>query len=138
LILGCGATVLPSANNKPDSGASRLYRILLSETAYLIWKLRCERRIEHDDQKAFTENELRKRWSSMLQRRHDMDCAMTNDRFGRKALDNTAATNTWERITRGRADRADKWLMDSGVLVGSRPPDCPPPRVGVGSQVGDP
>ncbi|EKM48638.1 uncharacterized protein PHACADRAFT_108560, partial [Phanerochaete carnosa HHB-10118-sp] len=42
LILGCGATVLPSANNKPDSGASRLYCILLSETAYLIWKLCCK------------------------------------------------------------------------------------------------
>jgi hypothetical protein len=43
-ILGCG---LPNftKDNKPLTGKNRLYKILVSESAFLIWKLRCERTI---------------------------------------------------------------------------------------------
>jgi len=48
-ILGCGLANF-TYNNRPDTGKNRLYGILVSEMAYLIiWKLRNERRIKHED-----------------------------------------------------------------------------------------
>ena len=40
-ILGCGLAKF-ERNGRPDTGKNRLYRILVSETAFLIWKLRNE------------------------------------------------------------------------------------------------
>lgn len=48
-ILACGTTNLKGTNGKPKPGESRLYRILISESAYLIWKLRNERVINEKD-----------------------------------------------------------------------------------------
>ncbi|KAJ3817970.1 ribonuclease H-like domain-containing protein, partial [Lentinula raphanica] len=42
-ILGCGLADIRNEKGERLSGKSRLWRILVSETAYLIWKLRCER-----------------------------------------------------------------------------------------------
>ncbi|KAG2147797.1 uncharacterized protein EDB93DRAFT_1085318 [Suillus bovinus] len=53
-VLGCGNINLPPLtrqNNPPDNqpannsqkGASRLLKILISESAYLIWTMRCDR-----------------------------------------------------------------------------------------------
>jgi len=47
-ILGCGLANF-TTRGKPDTGKNRLYRIIVSETAYLIWKLRNERHIRDDD-----------------------------------------------------------------------------------------
>ena len=46
--MGCGLAKF-TKNGKPDKGKNRLYRIIVSETAYLIWKLRNERRIRDGD-----------------------------------------------------------------------------------------
>ena len=43
-VLGCRLAAF-STGGKPDRGKNRLYRILMLEAAYLIWKLRNERRI---------------------------------------------------------------------------------------------
>ena len=45
--LGCPLATF-TTRGKPDKGKGRLYRILCSETAYLIWKLRNERRIRDE------------------------------------------------------------------------------------------
>ncbi|EJD32733.1 hypothetical protein AURDEDRAFT_77501 [Auricularia subglabra TFB-10046 SS5] len=50
LILGCGqVTIRDPQTHRKLAGATRLYRMLLSESAYLIWKIRCVRRIDHSD-----------------------------------------------------------------------------------------
>jgi hypothetical protein len=46
-VLGCGLAAFKSGD-KQDKGKGRLYRILVSETAYLIWKLRNERTIQDE------------------------------------------------------------------------------------------
>ncbi|KAJ7722244.1 hypothetical protein B0H14DRAFT_2411478, partial [Mycena olivaceomarginata] len=55
--LACGFADVDDAKGKRDRGANRLYRIMISETAHLIWKLRCIRVIERgsDPTKYFTE-----------------------------------------------------------------------------------
>ena len=47
-ILGCGLAAF-RRDNQPDQGKNRLYRILVSETAFLVWKMRNERRIAKED-----------------------------------------------------------------------------------------
>ena len=44
-ILGGGLAYFKKDNGRPDTAKNRLYRILVTETAHLIWVLRCERRI---------------------------------------------------------------------------------------------
>ncbi|KAJ4463450.1 hypothetical protein C8R41DRAFT_898810 [Lentinula lateritia] len=61
IILGCGLANFKNDDNKPLSGDSRLYRILISESTYLIWKLRCER------------NEIIRRWRKTLENRIQLD-----------------------------------------------------------------
>ncbi|EKM49504.1 uncharacterized protein PHACADRAFT_55287, partial [Phanerochaete carnosa HHB-10118-sp] len=97
-ILECGAISLRSTTGATDTAASRLYRILLSKFAYLIWKLCCERHIKHTNLKVSFETELCNRWSSTIQCRYDLDWAMTNDCFGKKTLDGKVAAQTWNSI----------------------------------------
>jgi hypothetical protein len=49
LIIRSTQVSFPSPKNlsKPDMGATRLFKILIAETAYLIWLLRNERVIQH-------------------------------------------------------------------------------------------
>ena len=48
-ILGCGLAEFKDDEGRAHPGAARLFRILISESAFLIWSLRCERRIEKQD-----------------------------------------------------------------------------------------
>ncbi|KAH9988298.1 hypothetical protein BJV77DRAFT_1022364 [Russula vinacea] len=67
-ILGCGSIALINPPNldeegnqerRSNSGAVRLLQILLTESAHLIWVLRCERVIQ---QKNHNANEITTRW----------------------------------------------------------------------------
>lgn len=54
ILLGCGNITLTTTDHPANKGPSRLLRILLSESAHLIWVLHCERTIqgtEHSVQK---------------------------------------------------------------------------------------
>ena len=71
-ILGCGLATFESGG-KPDKGKGRLYHILVSETAYLIWKLRNERRIRDDEGPPQSANEVQNRWTSTINKRLTLD-----------------------------------------------------------------
>ena len=47
-IVGCGLAMYTKENGKPDTELNRLFGITMPESAYLIWKLRCERRIARE------------------------------------------------------------------------------------------
>jgi len=40
-IIGCSLIEVKSQDGEHQTGAERLYRIIMSEAAYLIWKIRC-------------------------------------------------------------------------------------------------
>jgi len=77
-ILGCGCINLQPENNaeNPEAnqrnrrvthwGVSRLLQILLSESAYLIWVLRCERVIQGN---RHTEDGIKRRWLRAINER---------------------------------------------------------------------
>jgi hypothetical protein len=129
LILGCRQVTFPKneediqANGEDYSaGASRLFRIIVSESAHLIWLLRNERVIQHNNQRQPHPSEIRNRWMSAINARLQIDRRMT-DRFKykRKALDEETVRGTWRRILREEDGLPANWVTDTsvpGVLVG--------------------
>lgn len=116
-ILGVGLIAPPNTNG----GEQRLLKILISETAWLVWKLRCERVIGHEDDQGWehTQNEVRNRWLHSINSRLTIDRVTTTEaRFGRRATPKVLIKATWKKIT-NMADAPDAmWYKSHGVLVG--------------------
>lgn len=81
-IMGCGLAKFMT-NGKPDKGKNRLYRIIVSKTAYLIWKLRNERRIRDGDDtnnkapNSEVRNIIYNRWTHAINKTLTVDRALT-------------------------------------------------------------
>ena len=119
-ILGCGLANFRH-NNKPDRGKNRLYRILMSETAFLIWKMRNERRIRDNDttEQEATDSEIRNRWRKAINKRLTIDRVLTNNsRFGKRALEKKLVRSTWKRCLNREEELPEDWTSVKGVLVG--------------------
>lgn len=121
LILGCGTISLPrrpnenDTNNKTMTGASRLLRILISESAYLIWTMRCERTIRDT---SHTEEVTRKRWINAIDRRLQLDRAIAN-KMKRNTKAATNVKNTWSEIINiNTQPPQEDWVTNLEVLVG--------------------
>ncbi|KAL6300501.1 ribonuclease H-like domain-containing protein, partial [Sparassis latifolia] len=110
-IMGCGA-IRFSAQNARHPGADRLYRILISEASYLIWKLRCERAFGRDDLPAsgHTNKEIYTRWYKAISSRLTLDRTMTRKRFGKRALPPALVRNTWTGCLADEKGLPDNWL----------------------------
>jgi len=110
-----------SAAQRRDFGAQRRQRILISEAAFLIWRLRCERVIQHenDPAKFATDQEIVRRWRATIQRRIRLDLQFTNRRrFGPRTLSLASMRATWEPILHPGSDPPpDNWWGGTGFLV---------------------
>ncbi|KAJ6564352.1 hypothetical protein B0H19DRAFT_1285751 [Mycena capillaripes] len=87
-IMACGVTKKGTKPGTTDKATSRLYRILVSESAHLIWRLRNERRLQGKD--TASEREIYQRWKNALNIRLALDCHMTDKKRYKKS--NTKAT----------------------------------------------
>ena len=111
-----------------DPGKNRLYRIIVSETAYLIWKMRNERRIKDEDSPNDTnaDAETRNRWTHAMNKRLTIDRALTDTtKFGKRALNSKTVKNTWKNCLKDEEELPAEWYRLKGVLVGissTRPP----------------
>ncbi|KZV98234.1 hypothetical protein EXIGLDRAFT_809315, partial [Exidia glandulosa HHB12029] len=104
----------------PD-GTTRAARIVISESAFLIWKIRCERCIEHegDPDKAPSAEEITGRWYQAINARIANDRYLTNKRrYKNKALDKDLVLDTWERLLELPENVPEDWIRHPGVLVG--------------------
>ena len=122
-ILGCALASFRDQRGKLMNGNSRLYRIVVSESVYLIWKLRCEWRIERGEDQArlHAESEIVARWLHMINGRLRLDCLMASTRrYGRKAVNRDMVERTWRNVLHDERGLPDDWVLDSGVLVGMR------------------
>ncbi|KAJ7670106.1 ribonuclease H-like protein [Mycena polygramma] len=123
LIMGCGLTRFKDSKGKNFPGANRLFKIIVSESAYLIWKLRCERVIQH---KSHTESEIHNRWVTCLNNRLKIDRLLTDrSRYGDRALNFKTVLDTWDGVLMDNKNLPENWIWQSGVLVGIgkfRPP----------------
>jgi len=128
---GCGTIHLPSPERHPDDqrppthsptsspkGMKRLLQILISESAHLIWVLRCERAIQN---KSHSCSEIESRWL------HKLNARLTEDRIiaTRIRRDKThlaLVASTWEPILSRDSNLPilSNLILNCEVLVGTR------------------
>ncbi|EJD53445.1 hypothetical protein AURDEDRAFT_54731, partial [Auricularia subglabra TFB-10046 SS5] len=126
-VLGCALVEFRNEKGQLQRGAARLFRILVSEAAFLIWKLRNERRIQNqdDDRQWPIDQEIIGRWRASIERRLWIDAHWTNTRkYKRKALDWRLMKSTWEKVLhRPHGEAAPKdWWAGPEFLVSIWPP----------------
>ncbi|KAJ7062438.1 hypothetical protein B0H15DRAFT_807887 [Mycena belliarum] len=118
-ILSCGMTEMePEIKSKP-SGLNRLYRILVSESVYLIWLLRNESVITNEGA-APSANEVHNRWVFALNDRLEVDksLACSKAKSDRSRTAPALVRSTWQRTLLNENKLPPDWLSSSGVLVG--------------------
>ncbi|KAJ7831750.1 hypothetical protein B0H13DRAFT_1654551 [Mycena leptocephala] len=123
-IFACGLAHFKTATGKRDKGADRLFRILISETAHLIWKLRCTRVIERgsDPTRYFSEKEIHNRWLSCINQRLRIDLLLTDrHKYGNRASDFKLVLSTWKHVLMDAENLQDTQILQSRVLVGIDP-----------------
>ncbi|KAF9014756.1 ribonuclease H-like protein [Hymenopellis radicata] len=125
LILGAPLIRIKSSSCKPLPGSSRLLRIVLSESAHLIWSLRCERVVVHQNSpgKWWSPAHIENLWRQRINERIKIDCLMTSrSRFGRSTLSVRMVTNTWSGTLRDEGALPAQWVWQPEFLVGIRTP----------------
>ena len=95
--------------------------IIISEAIYLIWKLRCEWRIQRnsDPNALHFAKEITNRWIHTINLRLPFDCLLTNKiHYGPKTLDVAVVHRTWTSTLHDEPHLPDNWHQNTGVLVG--------------------
>lgn len=134
LILGTTTITLKDGRGKVSEGRSRLFQMILSESAYLIWLLRCEWRIgrEADPFQLHHKAEVEARWRKIMTKRLRMDWALTNVKaLGKKALRKSEVNRTWYMVqdcSNGSGYTLLRAAGGTGGLVGSAVQRRPPGR----------
>jgi hypothetical protein len=121
--IGCGLITFRDKKGRKMPKLDRFYRILRSEADYLMWAIRCKRRIEHGDdpEKQITEQEAQNRLVVVLNKRLHVDIALTNKyKLGNKALPQETVLGTWKGALLNENTLPTNWLKVDGVLVGIR------------------
>ncbi|KAG1789812.1 uncharacterized protein HD556DRAFT_1433543 [Suillus plorans] len=111
-------------SGKKMTGKSRLFNILVLESAHLIWKLRCERTIKYKGikEKFHSETEIYNKWLHVINTRLKFDRLLTDSkRYGKKALKVETVLKTWSGLLLHEDNLPDNWVHNTGVLVGMAP-----------------
>ena len=92
----------------------------MSETAYLIWKIRNKCHIRNNDnQTADQKNKMINRWKNTINKRITIDRFLTNrSRFKERALDTKLIKATWKNCLNNEESLPTNWCKMTGVLVG--------------------
>ncbi|KAJ7674068.1 hypothetical protein DFH06DRAFT_978880, partial [Mycena polygramma] len=120
-ILGCGLAEFKDRKGTIDKGAGRLFKILISESAYLTWLLRCERVInrKNDPARYHTEVEIHNRWLHCINNRLKLDQLLADATiYGNRATKVECVLKTWDGVLMDNQNLPVNWIGQSGVLVG--------------------
>lgn len=117
LVIGCGTVKFEREDDKEDAGLSRLYRILVAESTHLIWRLRCDRRIEHADEPDFRHapNFITTEFERVIRARFDTDTELLNKkRYHRRTLMKHVVEATWRGIFPLPEPPTPDWMKPPG------------------------
>ncbi|PBK84287.1 hypothetical protein ARMGADRAFT_1048260 [Armillaria gallica] len=117
LILACTSPTFKSQNGHREYRKERFFKIVVSSSVQTIWNTWCERVIQQDNI-PFTPEEIRNRWMKKINRRLELDCLMTKERFGKKALRKDLVIQTWAGSILNEHQLPQDWTEVGGVLVG--------------------
>ncbi|KAH9853567.1 hypothetical protein C2E23DRAFT_728129 [Lenzites betulinus] len=97
LALGAPSLSIKDGDGNVDHGKTRLVRIVVPETMYLIWRLRCERVIGWCDTptKVHSAAHIRRLWSTVMNERLRLDMERTKKKWGRRAIPEKKVLDTW-------------------------------------------
>ncbi|KAK0465919.1 uncharacterized protein EV420DRAFT_1261828 [Desarmillaria tabescens] len=115
------STELIIAVKDETAGKNRLYHILISESAALIWRLRCEWRIskQDDETKWHSKVEIHNRWVSCINQRLSLDCQIVKtQKNGKHNLNPKIVLHTWSGCLENEEKLPDNWIRQPRVLVG--------------------
>ncbi len=112
-LLGCGLAIFEDEKKRAIISTARLYRILITESMYLIWKLRCESVIGRDGEPP-TENEIVNRWVHVINERLEIDRSLTNElKFGKQySLPPKLVLDTWRGTLENERNLPKNWLHE--------------------------
>ncbi|KAL7277489.1 hypothetical protein ACG7TL_008410 [Trametes sanguinea] len=103
-----GTTVgAPSIVLKDEAGARRSsvearWMILATETAYFVWKMRCERVIQNQGVE-FSAQEVATRWLAAVEGRMKMDLCAAREYLGKRAPKRDAVEAVWKPLLDGNS-----------------------------------
>ncbi|KAJ6586233.1 hypothetical protein B0H10DRAFT_1961825 [Mycena sp. CBHHK59/15] len=81
-----------------DKGTTCLFRIIVSESAHLIWKLRNERVIQ--EKNPASKQEIQNKWCKAINNRLAIDCMLTNEaKHGKVLKDEDTLPAEWRQKT---------------------------------------
>jgi len=106
-IVACAQMCPPARTERINRGKYRLYRIIMMESAYLIWKLRWERTFSREDEE--TEQEVSNRWHATINERLRLDIALTHPRWKNKAIPAKKVINTWKNTLENEEYLTKDW-----------------------------
>lgn len=117
-----------TAEGQRDPGSNRFFRILISESAHLIWRIRCRRVIDLGSNEDLwqTNVQIGRAWRSQLEHRLILDQAMSHRKYEKKAINKETVLRTWRGLLKNEEDLPDDWLCTpAGFLVGIGFPEWP-------------
>ncbi len=117
MILSCPIPMFKSENGTRDSGKEHFYRIIISTSTQVIWNARCECVIQKENDH-FSPIQIQNRWRKKVNQRLELDCLMTCNRFGKKALQKDLVLRTWSGVIENEQQLPRDWTEFDGVLVG--------------------
>ncbi|KAH9919937.1 uncharacterized protein B0H18DRAFT_881518 [Fomitopsis serialis] len=122
-VLSLGLTEWKTSKGRVRPGATRLWRILISEAVHLTWKLRCERVIGHaaedgwEHQKTTVASKLR----YALNHRLALDVESVQKKYGQFAIKRELVLATWNKVLWDEHALPEDWTKYKGFLVGRMP-----------------
>ncbi|KJA14737.1 hypothetical protein HYPSUDRAFT_150023, partial [Hypholoma sublateritium FD-334 SS-4] len=108
-----------------------LYTIILTESMYLIWLLRCKWRMDKGSDPASLHStaEITRRWRARINRRIKLDQAMATRKAHKwKKLSRSLVERTWHGTLDNEDGLPQDWVGACGVLVGTGVEARPPGR----------
>ncbi|KAK0438285.1 hypothetical protein EV421DRAFT_1891991 [Armillaria borealis] len=121
VVLGATLIQIKMPEGGVDLAATRLYHILMTETVHMIWKIRCQRRIQRGDdtpEKWHTDDEIQNMWIDVMNKRLPIDRLLVNSsRYGSKALKKKTVLSTWRGTLDNEKALPEDWTDQSGVLL---------------------
>ncbi|KAK7057848.1 hypothetical protein R3P38DRAFT_3546779 [Favolaschia claudopus] len=126
-ILGCGLARFYDQRGRNLDGTTRLFHILISESAFTIWKIRNECVIQRQGD-PLPEKAIHNKWLHNINQRLEFDRLLTNHaKYGKQyALKPSLVLQTWNSTLLDEDKLPDDWIKLPRVLVGIKPQTDPP------------